>query len=138
MPVFTSSPSFLRWSATSFEVRTSRLLSSGFWWMSRRHAITLLPTFASASSSCCCVTSAEATLVMDRIARSKERKALSPRRQDAKEERKTDLFSDSLPALASWRLGEKYLWFSEMVCTSASPQLAVGNTYVAPDAVSGC
>ncbi len=39
-PVCTSIPRERRWSATSFEVRTSRLESSGCSWMSRRQAMT--------------------------------------------------------------------------------------------------
>ena len=58
MPVCTSIPILRNCSATIFDVRNSRLLSSGFWWKSRRQVITCGITAAVAASSDASVTAA--------------------------------------------------------------------------------
>lgn len=58
MPVCTSIPIWRNCSATIFDVRNSRLLSSGFWWKSRRQLITCGITAAVATSSAASVTAA--------------------------------------------------------------------------------
>ena len=59
-PVRTSRPSLRNCSATAFEVRNSRLPSSGFWWKSRRQAMTCGITAVAAASSWASVTAASA------------------------------------------------------------------------------
>ena len=59
-PVWTSNPSALRCSATMPDVRNSRLPSSGFWWMSCRHSITLGSIWSANRSRSLCRSAANA------------------------------------------------------------------------------